>query len=136
MAMASPRTKVPLAESRLALFAALLTVCLWASAFVGIRYAGRELGPGPLSLARLLVASVALGVMMLVRHPLLVNVAPLFIAPGLMHQVSHAGAAALAWTVYLGLVPTAIGFSTWAYALSRTGWRWHASARGSHRILA
>ena len=26
----------------------------------------------------------------------------------------------LAWTVYLGLVPTAIGFSTWAYALART----------------
>jgi drug/metabolite transporter (DMT)-like permease len=24
------------------------------------------------------------------------------------------------WTVYLGLVPTAIGFSTWAYALART----------------
>ena len=27
---------------------------------------------------------------------------------------------ALAWTVYLGIVPTAIGFIAWAYALSRT----------------
>lgn len=233
---------------RLALAAALLTVCLWASAFVGIRYAGRELGPGPLALARLLVASVALGTMMLIRRPpmvsraglpgvitsgvlwfgaynvalnaaerrvdagtasLLVNVAPLFIAilagralkegigklllagcavsftgvalialgtsrhglsagwgaalciiaaavyavgvvaqkpalrygsplavtwlacaigavcclpyaPELVRQLGHVHASAVTWTVYLGLVPTAIGFSTWAYALART----------------
>jgi drug/metabolite transporter (DMT)-like permease len=248
MAVTPAPTKVPFAENRLALFAALLTVCLWASAFVGIRYAGRDLGPGPLSLARLLVASAALGAMMLVRRSpmvgkpglpgviiagvlwfgaynvalnaaerrvdagtasLLVNVAPLFIAilaaralkegigrllvigciisfsgvalialgtsshglnagwgaalciiaaavyavgvvaqkpalrhgsplavtwlactiglvcclpfaPALARQVGHASSAALAWTVYLGLVPTAIGFSTWAYALSHT----------------
>jgi drug/metabolite transporter (DMT)-like permease len=233
---------------RLALAAALLTVCLWASAFVGIRYAGRELGPGPLALARLLVASIALGAMMLIRRPpmvgraglpgvitagvlwfgaynvalnaaerhvdagtasLLVNVAPLFIAilagralkegvgklllggcaisftgvaliafgtsrhglnagwgaalcliaaavyavgvvaqkpalrhgsplavtwlacavgavcclpfaPELVRQLGHVRGSALAWTVYLGVVPTAIGFSTWAYALART----------------
>lgn len=233
---------------RLALAAALLTVCLWASAFVGIRDAGRALGPGPLALARLLVASVALGVMMLIRRPpmmgrrglpgvvisgvlwfgaynvalnaaerrvdagtasLLVNVAPLFIAilagralkegigrllvagcvisftgvalialgtsrhgisagwgaalclvaaavyavgvvaqkpalrhgsplaltwlacavgtvcclpftPALVHQLGHVRASAVWWTVYLGVVPTAVGFSTWAYALART----------------
>jgi drug/metabolite transporter (DMT)-like permease len=29
-------------------------------------------------------------------------------------------AGALAWTVYLGLFPTAIGFSTWAFALKRS----------------
>jgi drug/metabolite transporter (DMT)-like permease len=29
-------------------------------------------------------------------------------------------AGALAWTLYLGLFPTAIGFTTWAYALKRT----------------
>jgi drug/metabolite transporter (DMT)-like permease len=215
---------------------------------VGIRYAGRDLGPGELALARLVVASVALGVMMLIRRPpmvgrrglpgvvicgvlwfgaynvalnaaerrvdagtasLLVNVAPLFIAilagralkegigklllvgcavsftgvaliavgtshpgvsagwgaglciiaavvyaigvvaqkpalrfgsplavtwlacaigavcclpwaPSLIHQLPHASAAAIEWTVYLALVPTAIGFSTWAYALART----------------
>jgi drug/metabolite transporter (DMT)-like permease len=243
----APRRQLPAAH-RLALFAALLTVCLWASAFVGIRSAGRELSPGPLALARLLVASAALGAMMLIRRPpmvarpglrgvvvcgvlwfgaynvalnaaerrvdagtasLLVNVAPLFIAilagralkegigpwliggcivsftgvalialgtshhgvtpswgaalciiaaavyavgvvaqkpalrygsplavtwlacaigtlcclpyaPALGHQLGHASAGALAWTVYLGLVPTAIGFSTWAYALART----------------
>ncbi|HXD66436.1 MAG TPA: DMT family transporter [Solirubrobacteraceae bacterium] len=248
MAVASPPTEVARSARRLALGAALITVCLWASAFVGIRYAGRELGPGPLALARLLVASAALGAMMLIRRPpmvgraglrgvvvcgvlwfgaynvalnaaerrvdagtasLLVNVAPLFIAllaaralhervgrlllagcavsftgvalialgtsrhglsagwgaalciiaaavyavgvvaqkpalrhgsplavtwlacaigaicclpfaPALVRQLSHVSAPALAWTIYLGLVPTAIGFSTWAYALART----------------
>jgi drug/metabolite transporter (DMT)-like permease len=40
--------------------AALVTVVLWASAFVGIRSAGRAFGPGPLSLGRLAVAVVAL----------------------------------------------------------------------------
>jgi drug/metabolite transporter (DMT)-like permease len=233
---------------RLPLLAALVTVCLWASAFVGIRYAGRELSPGPLALARLLVAGLALGALVLarreplVRRPglmgtavcgvlwfgaynvalnaaerrvdagtasLLVNVGPVFIAllagvalkegvgryllagctvafagvaliaaatsrhgvgaswgavlcviaaavyaigvvaqkpalrhgsplavtwlacsigaacclpyaPSLVHELGHVPASALAWTVYLGLVPTAIGFSTWAYALSRT----------------
>lgn len=234
--------------SRLALGAALLTVCAWASAFVGIRYAGRELSPGPLALARLLVGCLALGAMMLVRREkmvsrpgllgvvvcgvlwfgaynvalnaaerrvdagvasLLVNVGPLFIAflagvwlkegigklllvgcavsfsgvaliaigtsrhgfsagwgtalcivaaavysigvvaqkptlrfgsplavtwmactigaicclpfaPALVHQLGRASGSTIAWTVYLGLVPTAIGFSTWAYALART----------------
>ena len=248
MAVAPASPQVPGAARRLALFAALLTVCLWASAFVGIRYAGRELGPGPLALARLLVGSAALGAMMLLRRPpmvgrpglpgvivcgvlwfgaynvalnaaerrvdagtasLLVNVAPLFIAilaglalkegigrllvagcivsfsgvalialgtsrhglnagwgaalcivaaavyavgvvaqkpalrygsplaitwlactigvlcclpyaPAMVRQIGHASPAALEWTVYLGLVPTAIGFSTWAYALART----------------
>src|SRR6478672_470350 len=52
----------------LALGAALVTVTLWASAFVGIRDAGRELSAGPLSLGRLLVAAVALGVVVAVRR--------------------------------------------------------------------
>jgi drug/metabolite transporter (DMT)-like permease len=235
-------------SNRLAVGAGLVTVVVWASAFVGIRYAGRELSPGPLALGRLLVGSVALGVLMLVRREpsvrrpglvgvalcgvlwfgaynvalnaaerrvdagvasLLVNVGPLFIAilagtvlkegmgrlllagcavsfagvaliavatsrhgvgsgwgailcvfaaavyavgvvaqkpalrhgsplavtwlactvgavcclpyaPSLLHQLGHVHTSAVVWTVYLGLVPTAIGFSTWAYALART----------------
>ena len=39
-----------------------VTVVLWASAFVGIRAATDSFGPGPLSLARLLVGAVALTV--------------------------------------------------------------------------
>src|SRR5437899_7147354 len=55
-------------ERMLALGAALLTVTLWASAFVGIRSAGRELSPGALALGRLLVGSIGLGALALVRR--------------------------------------------------------------------
>lgn len=48
--------------------AALLTVTLWASAFVGIRSAGHHLSPGALALGRLLVSSAALGTLVLVRR--------------------------------------------------------------------
>jgi drug/metabolite transporter (DMT)-like permease len=41
-------------------------------------------------------------------------------APALVHDVRAASAPAVAWTVYLGVFPTAIGFTTWAYALRRT----------------
>jgi drug/metabolite transporter (DMT)-like permease len=228
--------------------AAGVTVCLWASAFVGIRYAGRHFQPGPLALGRLLVGSVALGALVLVRREalpprralagiavcgvmwfglynvalnaaerhldagiaaLLVNVGPIFIAvlagallkegfprlllvgcvvsfagaamigissskhaagagwgaglcivaalgyaagvvaqkpvlryvspltvtwlacvigaiaclpyaPAFVHELGGASAATMGWMGYLGLAPTAIGFVTWAYALSHT----------------
>jgi drug/metabolite transporter (DMT)-like permease len=41
-------------------------------------------------------------------------------APTLVGDVSHASGEAIAWTVYLGLVPTALGFATWSFALRRT----------------
>lgn len=56
-------------EERLALAAALVTVVLWASAFVGIRAASADLSPGALALGRLLVGSIALGVVVAVRRP-------------------------------------------------------------------
>src|SRR5215217_8155974 len=207
----------------LPLAAALVTVALWASAFVGIRAAGRDLSAGPLSLGRLLVGAAALGLLVAARRDrpprgdvgrllacgllwfgaynvllnaaeqrvdagtaaMLVNVGPLLIAllAGVLlgegfprpllagSAIAFAGAVvigwatsergvdagwgaalclaaaaayaggvvaqkpllertsglqvtflawALAWTVYLGVVPTAIGFTTWAYALKRT----------------
>ncbi len=235
-------------EQRLALAAALVTVVFWASAFVGIRAAGRELSAGPLSLARLLIGSVALGILVAARRDrlptrrdipglvacgllwfgaynlllnqaerqvdagtaaMLVNTGPVFIAimgglvlgegfprrllvgcaialagsatiglatstrglqasfgallcvaaalayaggvtaekpllsrnsaltvtwlactigaiaclpfvPQLVHEAGHAGLPTIAWAVYLGAVPTAMGFSFWAYALART----------------
>src|SRR3954471_12659266 len=231
-----------------ALAAALVTVVLWASAFVGIRDAGAEIGAGPLSLGRLLVGGAVLGALVVSRHEawlpradvprlllvgllwfaaynvilnsaehsvnagtaaMLVNTGPIFIAvlaglllgegfprallagcavafagtvvigwatskrgvdagwgaamcgaaaaayaggvvaqkpllartsglqitflacaigavaclpfaPALAREAGDASASALTWTVYLGIVPTAIGFSTWAYALRRT----------------
>jgi drug/metabolite transporter (DMT)-like permease len=45
-----------------------LTVGLWASAFVAIRYADRSLSPGALALGRLLVGSGALGLLVLARR--------------------------------------------------------------------
>ncbi|MDF2753529.1 MAG: family transporter [Gaiellaceae bacterium] len=232
----------------MALVAALVTVVLWASAFVGIRAAGEDLSPGALSLGRLAVGSALLGVFVLLQRgrlpgrrdwpgivvcgvlwfglynlalneaeqrvdagtaAMLVNVGPILIAllagwllkegfpraliagcavafagvvviglatsergvaagwgavlcvaaaafyaggvvaqkpllsrasalhvtwlaatvglvvclpfaATLADEVNDADASSIAWMVYLGVFPTAIGFLTWAYALSRT----------------
>jgi drug/metabolite transporter (DMT)-like permease len=37
-----------------------------------------------------------------------------------MDELGRADGSSIAWMVYLGAFPTAIGFMTWAYALSRT----------------
>jgi drug/metabolite transporter (DMT)-like permease len=236
------------ARAALPLAAALVTVGLWASAFVGIRAAGNDLSAGALSLARLLVGAVALGALVAIRREplpprsdlwrlivcgvlwfgvynvalnqaerhvdagtaaMLVNVGPVLIAllagallgegfprtlfigcavafagavligiatsrhgvsaswsaalclvaaityaggvvaqkpllsrssplmitwlacvigalcclpfaPQLVHETGATSATALVWTVYLGLFPTAVAFTTWAYALSHT----------------
>jgi drug/metabolite transporter (DMT)-like permease len=228
--------------------AAGITVLLWASAFVGIRAAGEELSAGPLTLGRLAVAGLALGLLMARRRDalpprgdvprllvcgllwfgaynvllnaaeqridagtaaMLVNVGPVFIAllaglllhegfprslvagcaiafagaiviglatsergvdagwgavlcvlaaaayavaviaqkpllerssglqitflacligtvaclpfaPALAGELGDASGETIFWTVYLGVFPTAIGFTTWAYALKRT----------------
>lgn len=233
---------------RIALGAALVTVVLWASAFVGIRAVATDLSPGSLALGRLLVGTIALGTVVLIRRPrrpsrralpfivasgvlwfalynvvlnageryvdagtaaMLVNVGPILIAllagyllgegyprtlfagcaiafagviviatatsdgggaagpgvalcllaalgyaggvvaqkvalrrvsslqtiflscvfaaigcawaaPSLARGVEAASGSNIAWVVYLGLFPTAIGFVTWAYALART----------------
>ncbi len=48
------------------------------------------------------------------------TVATLPFAPTLAREVQAAPASALWSVLYLGAVPTALAFSTWAYALSRT----------------
>jgi drug/metabolite transporter (DMT)-like permease len=48
--------------------AALVTVVVWASAFVGIRAAGEDFSPGALSLGRLVLGSALLGAFVLVRR--------------------------------------------------------------------
>ena len=52
---------------RRALAAALVTVVLWASAFVGIRAASVDLAPGSLALVRLAVGAISLAVLVLAR---------------------------------------------------------------------
>jgi len=54
---------------RIALGAALVSVVLWASAFVGIRAAAVDMSPGALALGRLLVGGLALGVIVAIRRP-------------------------------------------------------------------
>jgi len=58
-----------MSADRAALAAALVTVVLWASAFVGIRAASVDVGPGALALGRLLVGSIALGAVVILRRP-------------------------------------------------------------------
>ena len=55
------------------------------------------------------------------------TIACLPFAPGLVAEAAHASSA-IGWTVYLGLVPTALGFVTWNFALRRTtAGGWHRS---------
>jgi drug/metabolite transporter (DMT)-like permease len=59
----------PSSRARTKVVAAITTmVALWASAFVAIRFADRELSAGALALGRLLVGSAALGLLVLVRR--------------------------------------------------------------------
>jgi drug/metabolite transporter (DMT)-like permease len=66
-----PARTVPAGIDRPALGAALVTVVLWASAFVGIRAAAVDLSPGALALGRLLVGGIALGIVVVIRRPML-----------------------------------------------------------------
>jgi drug/metabolite transporter (DMT)-like permease len=47
------------------------------------------------------------------------TVACLPFGPALVSDASNADATAIAWTIYLGAVPTALGFATWSFALRR-----------------
>jgi drug/metabolite transporter (DMT)-like permease len=47
-------------------------------------------------------------------------VACLPFTPGLLGELGRAPVEQTGWLVYLGLFPTALGFTTWAYALRRT----------------
>ena len=53
-------------------------------------------------------------------------------APLLVQELADADRSAIAWTVYLGAFPTAVAFTTWAYALARTS----AGRMGSTTYLA
>jgi drug/metabolite transporter (DMT)-like permease len=48
------------------------------------------------------------------------TVACLAFAPALATEAATADATAIAWTFYLGIFPTALGFATWTFALRRT----------------
>jgi drug/metabolite transporter (DMT)-like permease len=48
------------------------------------------------------------------------TIACLPLTPQLLHDLRDADSSSIAWTVYLGILPTAVGFVLWAYALRRT----------------
>ena len=81
------------------------------------------------------VAALAYASAVVIQKPLLARVSALQVtflactvgavaclpfAPALVHEAGHANASAIAWAVYLGALPTAVAFTTWAYALART----------------
>jgi drug/metabolite transporter (DMT)-like permease len=87
-----------------------------------------------LGIALCLVAVLAYAAAVVVQKPVLTRVPPFQVtwlgcaaatiaclpfAPALAADAARAGPAALGWIIYLGAVPTALGFATWAFALRR-----------------
>lgn len=92
---------------------------------------GRQAGLG---IVLLIIAASAYATAAVIQKPLLVRVSPLQVtwlgcaagtvvclpfAPNLASELHQGGAAALGRIIYLGVVPTALGFATWAFALRR-----------------
>ena len=88
-----------------------------------------------LGIALCIVAAFAYSVAIVVQKPVLgrvpsfqvtwlgcaaATIACLPFAPTLASEAARAGTAAIGWTVYLGIFPTAVGFATWSFALGRT----------------
>ena len=110
-----------------------------AVAFIGAVLIGigsaRSEGSSVLGVALCLVAASAYAVAVVVQKPVLARVSSLQVtwlgcvaatiaclpfAPSLASETAEVGASAVGWVIYLGLVPTALGFVTWAFALNRT----------------
>ena len=100
-----------------------------------------------LGIVLLIVAAVAYSSAVVIQKPVVARVPPFQVtflgvvaatvaclpfAPGLVGDVSRSSPGAVAWVVYLGAFPTAIGFATWAFALRRTS----AGRLGSLTYLA
>ena len=99
---------------------------------VGSAESGSRAGVG---VVLCIVAAVAYAVAVIVQKTVLARVSPFQVtwlgcaaativllpfAPTLAGEAADAPSSAIAWTIYLGLVPTALGFATWSFALGRT----------------
>lgn len=107
-------------------------------AFLGvavIAFADSERGGSALGAALCVIAAIAYAGGVVVQKPLLARMSALQVtfvcclvgtavcipfAGQLAGEVGDAGGGAIAWAVYLGAFPTALGFTTWAFALART----------------
>jgi drug/metabolite transporter (DMT)-like permease len=115
----------------------LLAGC--AVAFTGVVVIGLATSGGGFSFETgallCLVAAAAYATAVVVQKPVLASVSALQVtflscvvgtlvclpfAPSLAGEAADAPASALAWVVYLGVLPTGLAFTTWAYALART----------------
>jgi drug/metabolite transporter (DMT)-like permease len=91
-------------------------------------------GNVPWGILLCVVAAVAYAAGVTLQKPALRAVSPLTVtwlacvvgmvaclpfAPGLVRELGTAEPSSIAWLLYLGLFPTAIAFTTWAFALSR-----------------
>jgi drug/metabolite transporter (DMT)-like permease len=98
----------------------------------GTAHDGARSGLGIVFLA---VAVLAYASAVIVQKPVLSRVSPLQVtwlsctaatvaclpfAPSLATEAAAADASALGWVAYLGVMPTALGFATWSFALRRT----------------
>jgi drug/metabolite transporter (DMT)-like permease len=107
-------------------FAGVVVIGLSASPVAGTDRSG---------VALCLVAAVGYAVGVVAQKPLLATVPALRVtwlaclvgavcclpfAPALVRDLGSARPSTVAWIVYLGLMPTALAFTTWAYALART----------------
>jgi drug/metabolite transporter (DMT)-like permease len=108
-------------------------VAFGGSVLIGLG-ADRTGGRGGLGMALLVVAALAYASAVVVQKVALARVTAFQVtwlgsvaatlvclpfAPWLVGDVSGAGARPIAWTVYLGIGPTALGFATWSFALRR-----------------
>jgi drug/metabolite transporter (DMT)-like permease len=110
-----------------------------AVAFAGcalIGVATLEAGARPvLGVVLCVAAALAYSAAVIVQKPVLARVSPFQVtwlgctagaiaclpfAPMLATEAARASASVIGWTIYLGCVPTALGFATWAFALRRT----------------
>jgi drug/metabolite transporter (DMT)-like permease len=88
-----------------------------------------------LGILLLVVAAFAYACAVVVQKPVLARVSALQVtwlgcaagtvaclpfAPTLAAEAAKADATAIGWMIYLGVMPTALGFATWAFALRRT----------------
>lgn len=110
------------------------TVAFAGVVVIGLATSERGLDAG-LGAMLCLVAALAYAGGVLTQKPLLQRVSALQVtwlacgigalaclpfAPALLREIGQANVSAVSWAVYLGVFPTAIAFTTWAYALART----------------
>jgi len=113
---------------------------------IGVATAGSG-SNSALGVALCLVAALAYATAVVVQKPVLARVPPFHVtwigcaaatvvclpfAPQLVSQAGSADPGAIVWTIYLGAIPTALGFATWSFALRRTS----AGRLGSLTYLA